>query len=62
MNKIITQSRSYSVKQMIAVIITEGTNSIKLHEKLGFRHIGHHEALGFKFDRWLDILHMHLTL
>ncbi|MGK2226812.1 MAG: L-amino acid N-acyltransferase YncA [Devosia sp.] len=62
MNEIITQSRSFGFKQMIAVITAEGTGSIKLHDKLGFRHIGRHQALGYKFDRWLDIVHMQLTL
>ncbi|MGV8853481.1 MAG: GNAT family N-acetyltransferase [Devosia sp.] len=62
MGQIISQSRSFGFRQMIAVITAEGTGSIKLHEKLGFRHIGRHEGLGFKFDRWLDIVHMQLTL
>lgn len=62
MGEIISQSRAFGFKQMIAVITAEGTGSIRLHEKLGFRHIGRHEALGFKFDRWLDIVHMQLTL
>ena len=62
MEAVITQSRAFGFKQMIAVITAEGTGSIRLHEKLGFRHIGRHEALGFKFDRWLDIVHMQKAL
>lgn len=62
MDEIIRQSRDFGFKQMVAVITAEGSGSIRLHEKLGFRHIGRHEALGFKFDRWLDIVHMQLAL
>lgn len=62
MDEVIVQSRTFGFKQMIAVITAEGTGSIRLHEKLGFRHIGLHEKLGFKFDRWLDIVHMQKTL
>ena len=47
---------------MIAVITSEGVGSVALHEKLGFRHIGRHDKLGLKFDRWLDIIHMQLEL
>ncbi|MNW20627.1 N-acyltransferase YncA [compost metagenome] len=62
LGEVISQSRAFGFKQMIAVITAEGTGSIRLHEKLGFRHIGRHEALGFKFDRWLDIVHMQKAL
>ena len=62
MAEVIAQSQAFGFKQMIAVITAEGAGSIRLHEKLGFRHIGRHEALGFKFDRWLDIVHMQKAL
>ncbi len=29
--------------------------SIALHESLGFRKVAHYEAVGFKFDRWIDV-------
>jgi len=60
--QIIERSTAFGFRQMIAVITAEGTGSIRMHEKLGFRHIGRHEAIGFKFDRWLDIVHMQKTL
>ena len=47
---------------MLAVITAERTNSVRLHEKHGFRLIGRYEALGYKFDRWLDIVHMQRAL
>jgi phosphinothricin acetyltransferase len=52
------ESRVFGFKQMLAVITAERANSIRLHEKHGFKLIGKYEALGFKFDRWLDIVHM----
>jgi L-amino acid N-acyltransferase YncA len=62
LTEVIRQSKAFGFKQMIAVITAEGAGSVRLHEKLGFRHIGRHEALGYKFDRWLDIVHMQLAL
>lgn len=55
---LLDQCRTAGFKQMIAVITAERANSIRLHEKLGFRHVGRYEAVGFKFDRWLDIVHL----
>lgn len=59
---LLEQSRAAGFKQMLAVITAERANSIRLHEKHGFRMIGRYEALGYKFDRWLDIVHMQRAL
>jgi phosphinothricin acetyltransferase len=60
--RLIEDSRRAGLRQMLAVITAERANSIRLHEKAGFRMIGRYEALGFKFDRWLDIVHMQKAL
>lgn len=62
MNEVIERSRAFGFRQMIAVITAESAGSIRLHEKLGFREVGRYEAVGFKFDRWLDIVHMQKAL
>ena len=54
----IARSQRFGFKQMLAVITAERANSIRLHEKHGFRLIGRYEKLGYKFDRWLDIVHL----
>ena len=56
--QLLEESRTFGFRQMLAVITAERANSIRLHEKHGFRLIGRHEALGYKFDRWLDIVHL----
>jgi L-amino acid N-acyltransferase YncA len=58
MERVIDLGRSFGFRQMIAVITAESAGSIRLHEKLGFREVGRYEAVGYKFDRWLDIVHM----
>ena len=62
LGRLIEASSKAGLKQMLAVITAERANSIRLHEKHGFRFIGRYEALGFKFDRWLDIVHMQRAL
>jgi phosphinothricin acetyltransferase len=58
LTKLLEDCRGAGFKQMIAVITAERANSIRLHEKLGFRKVGQYEAVGYKFDRWLDIVHL----
>lgn len=58
LQRLLAESAAAGFKQMLAVITAERANSIRLHEKLGFRKVGHYEAVGFKFDRWLDIVHL----
>ena len=60
--RLIEDSGRAGLKQMLAVITAERENSIRLHLKHGFRMIGRYEALGYKFDRWLDIVHMQRAL
>ena len=60
--RLIEDSAKAGLKQMLAVITAERANSIRLHEKHGFRFIGRYEALGYKFDRWLDIVHLQRAL
>lgn len=62
LGELITQSQTFGFKQMIAVITAESAASIALHEKFGFESVGRHTALGLKFDRWLDVIHMQKAL
>ncbi len=62
LDELMAQSRAAGFRQMLAVITAERKNSIRVHEKAGFRLIGQYEALGYKFDRWLDIVHMQKAL
>jgi phosphinothricin acetyltransferase len=50
-------------RQMVAVIGDNGNiASIGLHRKLGFRHVGALEAVGFKLGRWVDSVFMQRPL
>jgi phosphinothricin acetyltransferase len=46
-------------QQMIAVIgDSANVRSVRLHERFGFRHEGKLDAVGFKFDKWVDTILM----
>ncbi len=50
------------VHAMIAAIESTNITSIRLHEKFGFRTVGELPEVGYKFDRWLDLTLMQLTI
>lgn len=62
LTELLVQSKAFGFKQMIAVITADTANSIGIHEKFGFRHVGRYDAVGYKFDRWHDIVHLQLAL
>ncbi len=50
-------------RQMVAIIgDSKNAQSIEFHEKLGFRHAGKIENIGYKFERWMDQVLMQLPL
>ncbi len=47
---------------MIGCIDAENEGSIAFHEKFGFINTGSIKQVGYKFDRWLDLVIMQLIL
>jgi L-amino acid N-acyltransferase YncA len=43
---------------MIAGVDAANSASIRFHERLGFEQVGHLREVGFKFERWLDLVFM----
>lgn len=62
LGELIARSRAFGFTQMLGVISEEVAVSVKLHEKFGFKTLGRFPALGYKFDRWIGVVHMQLSL
>ena len=63
MNALLPICEEIGLKQVIAVIgDSENHGSINLHRKLGFRKVGILEKVGYKFDRWIDVVLMQKSL
>jgi L-amino acid N-acyltransferase YncA len=63
LQRLITESEQRGYRQMIAVIgDSANAGSIRVHTKCGFRMIGTHPDVGFKFGRWLDTVMMQRAL
>lgn len=47
---------------IIAAIDASNEISIRLHHSFGFEQVGHFKRVGYKFNRWLDVVYMELIL
>src|SRR5437588_12079067 len=63
LDRLIAECDARNYRLMIAVIGDSAqTPSIELHRAAGFRMVGAFEAVGYKFDRWLDSVLMQRPL
>jgi L-amino acid N-acyltransferase YncA len=64
LSRLIGATAALGFRQVVAVI-GDGrpdSASVRLHEKMGFRHAGTLEGSGYKHGRWLDTVFMQLEL
>ena len=57
---LIAQAAQLGHRTIIAIIDADQTGSIALHARHGFVEVGRLRQVGFKFDRWLDVVYMQL--
>ena len=63
LDALIAEAKKRGYLQMMAVIgDSDNQGSIRLHDKAGFRMIGTATNIGFKFNRFLDVVYMQLDL
>ncbi len=62
LTEIITLARNAGMHALIAGIDSENEISLLLHQKFGFAQVARFKEVGFKFDRWLDLIFMELML
>jgi len=61
--ELIGRCEAWGARQMVAVIgDSANAASIKLHARLGFRHTGQIDHVGWKLGRWLDVVFMQRAL
>lgn len=61
--RLIEDATKAGFRQMVAVIgDSENVGSIGVHASLGFQRVGILRAVGYKFGRWLDVVHMQRPL
>ena len=61
--ELLARCQAAGARQMLAVIGDSGNAaSIRLHQALGFAHVGTIGSAGWKFGRWLDVVLMQRSL
>jgi len=62
LSEIINHARKAGMHALIAGIDSENDISLKLHLQFGFEQVARFKEVGFKFDRWLDLIFLELML
>lgn len=61
--ELVARCTALGARQMLAVIgDAANAGSVRLHAALGFEHTGVLKAAGWKFERWIDVVLMQLSL
>jgi phosphinothricin acetyltransferase len=55
-------ARSLGKHIVIGGVDANNEASVRLHEALGFEQVAHFKQVGYKFDRWLDLIFYQLAL
>ena len=63
LEKLISTAREKGFRHLVAVIgDSANLGSIGLHKSFGFEHAGTLKDIGFKHDKWLDVVYMQKNL
>jgi len=59
---LVQAARAKGLHAIIAAIDATNEASLRLHARFGFVQVGHFKEVGYKFDRWLDVIYLELIL
>ena len=59
---LIDAARAQGLHAIIAAIDATNVASLRLHAQFGFIQVGHFKQVGYKFDRWLDVVYLERLL
>lgn len=59
---LITSAKQMGLHVIVAGIDADNTTSIHLHKQFGFVEVSHFKEVGYKFNRWLDLVFMQLVV
>ena len=62
LERLLESAKERGYHAVIAAIDGENQASLELHRKFGFEVVGRFRRVGYKFNRWLDVIYMELLL
>jgi phosphinothricin acetyltransferase len=60
--ELIPRARALGKHVLLGGVDADNLASIRMHERLGFERVSHLKQVGWKFDRWLDLVFLQLLL
>ena len=55
MEQLLEEGRKSDIHVLTACIALPNPRSVRLHEKFGFKKVGHYHEVGFKMNQWVDV-------
>jgi len=62
MPPLIDSAKTRGLRAILALIDANNEPSVRLHSRFGFERVGLLTQVGYKFDRWLDVIYMERLL
>ncbi len=62
LSELVRRAREAGFASVIAVISSDREASLALHRAAGFQEVGRFHQVGYKFDRYLDVVYLQLRL
>lgn len=62
LSPLIDAAKAQGLHAMVAGIDSTNEASLRLHLSFGFEEVGHFREVGYKFERWLDLVFLELIL
>lgn len=62
MTELVNRAKKQEYHTMVAGIDSTNQDSVEFHRKFGFEMVGTFKEVGFKFNRWLDVVFIQLML
>jgi L-amino acid N-acyltransferase len=62
LEELIPRAAALGKHVLVAGVDADNEPSLRLHERLGFERVAHFREVGWKFDRWLDLVFLQRRL
>ena len=62
MTELLKLIKTYDVHTVISIITMPNEKSVALHKGFGFKEAGYFKEVGYKMNKWLDVIYLQLMM
>jgi L-amino acid N-acyltransferase len=62
LSELVSRAAKLGHHTVLAGVVADQVPSLRLHQKFGFAPVGQLREVGYKFDRWLDVIYLQKEL